>query len=555
MQPVRNYIDEVATEIWLVCFQFCGKAELRRLSRVCHYFQALAQPLLFWDQTASGPGFVTLHTGNWRKITRGMHRNVKRLARLADSSHASSVRTWRFSGLHQSAVLPSHITNIHVFIETWKELLRVFTTTLGTYQRLTTLNLRNLMIDKAFRDTLSSLASLEDLTLTTCEVIARTGPLLHLRRFTQTGSPVAPSNEALDLFVAGTLEHLKLDSANCPSILAVLVGRILPNLIGMDITLEESHVALLLSVLHTCLRVETISLHHVAFQNSTVLPSRLPPSAIPQLKSFTGPPGLAGLLITARPVLHIELTDRMYGTMPSVVEPWVQRLHEISAPVSIHSLFPALRNLTVELLDTWPDEALDDDDDDDSVWVPPSVPVRDDGTLELSDDGTVDHSSGDSFYESDSDSEADSDSDYKKRAAFADLIPGNMYNRAGVPADPPNYPGPPTGIEKSLKSLMRSISNGDVVLPHDIEVLCFMQEFPYHLPSPFPEVDQHGAVLMLERLHPCIREIRFATGGDHWERQGNIWTRDYHDYPSSRARGFFKIVSLVWKEDGTRRDI
>ncbi|KAJ7134066.1 hypothetical protein C8R43DRAFT_1110320 [Mycena crocata] len=396
-----------------------------------------------------------------------------------------------------------------------------------------------------------------------------------------------------------------IDMLNCPPILTALNGQIFPNLIEIDINVSEDRIPLLLSFLHSCPRIETITIHHPPLTDTTVLPTRLPPGTIPRLKSFTGPPALAGLLSADRPVVSMELRDHRYALLASTIDTLVHTLHEISGgsvplrslniwrdiPPSgvvvvfdaIYTLFPALRDLTVELLDTWLDDALADGDGYGRwvPWVPPTVPT-DDSTLEFSDDGTVDYSSSESEISSrhsdaesssssqlesehsDSECSASSDSeseqsdsvstqsnaDSKGSAVPPPLIPGYMYDDGGLPTPPTSYPNPPADVDKSLQLFMRSLSTAEFTLPHDLEVLRFDQQPPSHLPSPFPDADQHGAVLLLERLLPCIREIRFFRVGEYWERRGGVWTRDYPDNGVSRGGGLVKIVSLVWGEDG-----
>jgi hypothetical protein len=83
---------------------------------------------------------------------------------------------------------------------------------------------------------------------------------------------------------------------------------------------------------------------------------------------------------------------------------------------------------------------------------------------------------------------------------------------------------------------MRAIFANEIMLPPNLEVLCFMQE--YSDPLPFPLVDQHRARLVLEQRLPALRAVTFTIGGgDDWVRDHDVWTRnysDYFDYPGMR---------------------
>jgi hypothetical protein len=244
--PEIRYVDKLPTELWLKCFHFCRNKQFRRLSRVCRYFHNLAQPLLFETQTAIAPDdWAILNHSRRRSATIDSHRTFQRLTRLVTSPHVSSVRIWDFLN-NPRLVLPwpTNITNIDIqaLRDAWIRVLDMFKSTLGSYQRLTTLYLRDVVIDKVFWDTLASLPVLEDLTFKECEFMAIEGGGLRLplRNLTvgnlRQSGPL--SHDALDIVMPATLQRLVLDrSSQSTGVLAALAGHMLPNLIHVKIHL------------------------------------------------------------------------------------------------------------------------------------------------------------------------------------------------------------------------------------------------------------------------------------------------------------------------------
>ncbi|KAJ7692440.1 hypothetical protein B0H17DRAFT_1200498 [Mycena rosella] len=272
----QNYVDRVATEVWLNCWTFCDTASLRRLCRVCRYFLGLCQPLLFRSYRVIGPA---VEAENWISTTQDLHYQAYRLTKLAASTHATSLRTWRWLGnpdlAHLTELFP-HITNIGALEDTWLRLVRVFTTTLGAYQRLTLLYLQELNIDAEFRATLALLEHLEDLSLRHCELLAPSGDLLPLRQFyfsvydTELSEPAA---EELHLIGRDELRCLTLDgSRESDSFLAALVIHPLPRLVEFTISLTDDVFARFFTCLDACPLLASLTLHSPATPPQPPLP-------------------------------------------------------------------------------------------------------------------------------------------------------------------------------------------------------------------------------------------------------------------------------------------
>ncbi|KAJ6535675.1 hypothetical protein B0H19DRAFT_1241108 [Mycena capillaripes] len=576
MRPPQkvSYVDKLATEVWTNCFLYCDSKDLRKLSRVCRYFRELAQPLVFRSQQICAPDRSMLTRRAWRNATRGYRRTAKRLTRLAASPHALAVRRWHVSDAF--VTLPTNITNIQILWDTWLSVLRVFKSTLGVYQRLTTLNLHWMTIDEEFRVTLASLPLLEDLTLRTCTL--KGALALPLRRLTVL-SGHAHAKDAIDIGVPEFLQRLVLDnSPQAAATIAFLAGKALPQLVHIELVLHASdtdNTALLLPLLNGSPRLESSEdLEAAAF------PASLPPTAILSLRSFFGSLELVGLFAAGRPVVEATLHSNKFATQPTM-DQLGEGLHDLACasvplecldlwpeiqasalPVvlgAIHALFPELEELEIQPVDP-PAPAAESASDVEGYWtVVPSGVIdneRDERTVELSDDGTLDYASSDSSEDADSDADSGSGSGSDEEASeVAEAkMPGYMYGCSESPAPPSlDYPEPvPTGTDNvvQVQILMRAAAAAEIVLPRSLQVLYLTRRSDWAHPPPFILGDQHRAILTLERLLPALRVVRFSDGGDEWVRDHDVWTYDY-----ARTMGLIEVVSLVWNSDGTRQGI
>ncbi|KAJ6579163.1 hypothetical protein DFH09DRAFT_338744, partial [Mycena vulgaris] len=364
-------------------------------------------------------------------------------------------------------VLPPRITNIQILQDTWLKVLHTFKTTLGAYQCVTTVQISNLAIDQPFRDTLSSLPLLEDLNLDQCEITGRVGMLLPLRRLTMVGPRVTRSEDALQLVVPETLQHLVLTgSSETKPLLATFTGHILQQLRHIEIRFSsEPHIALFFSVLDACPHLESIHLHDL-FENVPDIPKALPQTTIPGLESFTGSASIVGLFVSGRPVVEVELRCSAHGTTIRDTLPALRAISSTSLPLrrlklsydipakdmlevfgAITALFPELRELTTQLFDPphrvfhW-DTVSDANSDEDST----TDDRIDNRMVELSDDGTMDYPSSDSSFDSDYES-----GDEEAPSHPEPTLPGYIYNLSAPPAPLGLDPEPPTDADTPLQ--------------------------------------------------------------------------------------------------------
>ncbi|KAJ7452638.1 hypothetical protein FB451DRAFT_1565910 [Mycena latifolia] len=514
----------------------------------------LCEPLLFQSQVVLAPH---VQARNWISTTHNLHFTAYRLTELANSAHASSVRTWYWVGSSALGDLVDRfpqIINIRILQDTWFRVVKIFTTTLGAYQRLVSLYLDGLRIDTEFRATLDSLTRLQELSLLNCEIVARTGALLPLRRFElQVQGPTPSELDELHIVAPDELQSLILDgSSEGARLLSALFIHSLPRLVDLTITLPED------IVFHLLGRVPLLAsliIKNWSIPSSMTVPDKLLETTIPALTAFRGPDTLAGLLVYGRPVVDITLQGFASATDAEIldasapltsleIQPQLRPEFVPELFAVIGSLFPSLRELSVGL--SQPPPSSDDDADQDDQGVPDEEEdedmyqeeaVVDDRMVELY-EGSVDAAS-ETF-----------DVDYQNEeppAAPTVELPGHLY----IPSEPAC---PPVFDEAQmlpssdpLWTVMAMIYTSRALLPPRLEALHLTQIFV------FPLAQQHRAILALERLLPALTQIRVGGHGS-WIHTGSVWQRQF--YSSLRiisqtykflTRGFYKIVWLkVW---------
>ncbi|KAJ7430941.1 hypothetical protein B0H11DRAFT_2298818 [Mycena galericulata] len=571
------YLERLATETWANCWSFCEGPELKRLSLVCRYYRNLCQPLLFQTQRVTAP---RIEPGNWMWAAQHLHQTAHRLTRLADSVHAASVRTWFWTGdseLGDGTLIDTFplIKNIHVVQDTWLRVVTVFTSTLGAYTRLTVLHVEDLRIDEQFRATLVSLKLLEDLRLIRCEIAARTGTLLSLRKFGFSGSPASQSEEQFPIVGSHSLQEVSLDgSSDSACVIAALIDSPLPSLVRLRVSLTESVATLFFACLEQSPRLEVLEIRHLT-PEFLPLPQHLAETTIPFLTSFSGPHTIVGLFANGRPVHDVTIWSDYPG--PSTAE-LVSTLHEMSRSsthvrsldirfalvpqssmpdvfAAIGALFPALQRLAMPLGYT-PRSALpsgsadeedgsemgDDEEEDayDEEWG------ADDRVVFLW-EGSLEALSDDDFELIDNDSDLEEPAPPKITPPVVEL-PGYMYVTRGDPY-PPDFDDSKASSSSALSIIMGFISAGRIVLPPLLESLRFAPNAAsYRLDGEIHLNDEHHAILALEKYLPCLTQIRLD---DSWMRVRHVW-RPIAGRSYFRV-GEVKIISQVWNPDGTKR--
>ncbi|KAJ7663183.1 hypothetical protein DFH06DRAFT_1189546 [Mycena polygramma] len=593
MQSRPSYADKLAPEVWSNCWSYANKSQLKRLCLVCRYFHTVCQPLLFRAQSIAVP-FVAPE--NWMATTQRLHYADYRLTKIAATAHALAVRTWDWSGSEDMEEL-SHlfplITHIYILQNVWRRLVATFTSTLGSFQRLTVLRLLYLEIGPELRATLATLPVLQDLTLTRCVILTRTGALLPLRRFSFCGRFGSLSSETpIELVDPGKLETLFIrGSPTIPAddiaILSALSVQPFLRLVELRVILAPHHAALLFRLLDRCSALQSLNLLLLDMDEwRESLPQQLPDTTVPLLESFVGSPTLVRLFVHNRPVVDVVesawgellaesdplaltllfLQDSSCGSVPLQRLTVTEALRATQMPkvfTAITSFLPELREVRISLRDIPPDSVqnvhqahgvnavqIDTEEEDEQV---------DDRMVELR-DGSVEYAR----------SEEDLEMDFVVAGGSINLthyqdptelsaipapapalyLPGYMY----VDFDPrvPVFGELP--VAGALTDIMDLISRNEIPLPPHLEILCFV--YRRRSKSMLPLELAHQATLALEQLCPALQKIQF----DHqysWVRARHMWTRLTHFYTWTNGTAEpierVQIVSQVWNADGTRR--
>ncbi|KAJ7145551.1 hypothetical protein C8R44DRAFT_863424 [Mycena epipterygia] len=545
--PGVAYLDKIPTEVWLRCWMHCPKRHLRRLGLVCHYFHNLCLPFLFQHQTFFPPPPEDVDRDNWIETTQALHRSTLRLAKLAASPHVSSVRTWYFrgsSGMLDLAETHPYIVNIHLVQDTYLKAVHIFHSTLSHYQKLQSLRLDDFFIGTQFRETLSSLTQLEDLNLSNCTVACPTGRLLPLHKLNVTGRRARTADlmgDPLQLVVPDALITLRFDGSLVGvCVLYALADLTLAHLVELTIELTPPIAEIFFTsfVNSACPRLERLHIPHVS--RAAVIPTRIPPTAVPLLQSFKGPLSLLRLFIPDRPVTFIRVSSPSTASTPEILSalsdiaqssatlsvlelhPQIAGSPEILAALT--ELLPDLRQLSLELKEPsrlWPPLV---------VGAPTTQSVSsgseweegvDDRTVELSDDGSLDSMASDVSAVPSDDEEASGLPDEPE--------PGYMYRRSGKSYPPPRdaaHEGDPEDPEL-FPGVVEGMCAGRIALPQHLEMLRFRQPGgSWGGSTGFTMTEEHRTLLCLGALRPGLQQIGFAKNAKTmWTRRGNVWTQ------------------------------
>ncbi|KAJ7500703.1 hypothetical protein B0H11DRAFT_2225097 [Mycena galericulata] len=389
---VRRSI-ELPPELWLKCIDGTPLSDLRSLVSVCRQFQDLCQPLLFQHMRFNiGLGLATTVEAG----TEYFRGSTNRFRGLATSSHVLSVGWWSFAGSIKLSGRPESTRrrSIHdgvyeAFYASYLDVVETFRSTLGVYRNVRSLILHQFRIDAPFRDTIASLEKLQELGLTDCLFLARTGSLLPVGHFSlsapSTGQqhwdkhftePVQP----LHIISATTLRTVTLDGADDASafISTIVQHGTLDHLERLAVELSDLIIEPFIKLLGYCPQLTHIDISSFSTL-SVALPDRLPLTVIPSLQSFKGPHVVARLFTLERPVSAVDLlgSREMRGVLRQSVEALSHSsvaLRRLSVEVALSAAsdiaavvadrFPLLEELSLNLGVRDPDKDVDDPSQD-----------------------------------------------------------------------------------------------------------------------------------------------------------------------------------------------
>ncbi|KAJ7360763.1 hypothetical protein DFH08DRAFT_931112 [Mycena albidolilacea] len=471
------YLAIIPSEIWLACWTLCSTRQLRRLSLVCLLFRSLCLRLLFQTQSVDT---IDLTRGDWITNVHKLHRAAVRLERISDGPRVQMVRSWTFAAnreLVSTSGFYSHIINIGMVGAVYERVVTAFSSTLGRYQNLCSLNIRELLIDRSFRDTLVSLPILEEVTLGSCDIPARDGVLLDLKFLSMynTGSQRTKdlSEESLELVSPGRLQTLKIDGR----------GDTIPLMTGFG-GQKFFHL--------TQLSLDTI------FDLNLFLRF---------LTSIDAPLDLVRALTPNRPV-HEVIVRPGRSLSAEVLTFALLDISKVSIPVrslALPSTYPTLESLTT---------------------ISSLFPGLTSLSMEIDCEERMRFRCGGTF---DWTPEVDTRvPDVCDAGAFDSLPPEEVSDAEEEQPSPAvhvaseTHPKMPDSVR--LHEILSWICNGLVSLPAEIEVLRFPVRSYCSESTELSEGHQHRVVAALSRMYPSLRELEMGYHNNpHWERNGVLW--------------------------------
>ncbi|KAF7336305.1 hypothetical protein MVEN_02178800 [Mycena venus] len=512
------YLAMIPSEIWLACWALCSARQLRRLSLVCHLFQSLCLPLLF--QTQSVDTHNLMRGPDWIANIHRLHRAAVRLERIADGPRVQMVRSLTFTAnknLVSQSRFQSHITNIGMVDAMYERVMTAFSSTLGRYQRLRSLNIRGFLIDKSFRDTLVSLPMLEEVTLGNCDIPARDGALLNLKFFSMsnTGGQRTKdlSEESLELVSPGRLQTLKIDGrGDTIPLMTGFGGQRFSHLTQLSVD-NIFDLNLFLRFLTQCPRLQCLSAGTFSRDGRTPLSSHIHPEAIPLLRSIDAPLGLVRALTPNRPVRDVIVRPG-YSLSAEDFTLTILDISNASVPVrSLHlpstyptleslntmsSLFPGLTSLFME------------------IHCEEHIPFGRCGGVFRGEPWTP---------------KVDTRlPDVCDARAFDSLPPEEVSDAEEELPSPAvhvaleTHPKMPDSVH--LHEVLSWICSGLVSLPAEIEILRLPVRSYSSKSTELSVGHQHQVIAALSRMYPSLRELEMGYHNNpHWERNGALWKR------------------------------
>ncbi|KAJ6523977.1 hypothetical protein B0H19DRAFT_599057 [Mycena capillaripes] len=305
-----GYLHMLPLELWLACWVWCSRRQLRRLSLVCQFFRSVCLPLLLEHQRADlGAVAKGIEEYNWLDRVQHLHRIAVRLEKLAESSYAQMVKSWMFTTalpLERGWRMSDVVSRADVFNRLCDRIITVFWANLGLYRNLTSLKMRGIIVDVGARHILSSLRKLQELTLEGCPIAPRDGVLLEIQRFTIRDStsttagtvddPASHGQPPFRIVSPARLLHLNLH-ARAREISPLIIGfrrTLLPSLTHLSLH-DLSDLGLFLVFLEQCPQLQSLILNPSPSVSVPSTRAHLDPLAVPLLQTLTAPGDLIGL--------------------------------------------------------------------------------------------------------------------------------------------------------------------------------------------------------------------------------------------------------------------
>ncbi|KAJ7072990.1 hypothetical protein C8F01DRAFT_1105942 [Mycena amicta] len=568
--PRRNYLD-IAPEIWLNCWLLCTVPELQRLCLTCRFFAVICQPLRFRRMyrhpptvhalldTEDGPGM------SWAELVEDVERRTMLLQEFAASTYASTaVRSWHFSRINMvEARNQGEVEAFTDLFSAWYEFGRVFTTSLGAYSRLSKLSLFGLDFDGTLWEALETLESLEDLKFATPYLEESQRQPLRLKRLQIVLWWPGYSEEQWigDQLRVSSSETLTEFSATVSSYVLPLIATfvldhvLLPQMTSLNLDIAYDLLLWVPNLLALCPALEYLSFSYggpVPAPEPLDYPETLlslPPSVIPNLRSFSGPLPLAQAIVPGRPLKDVSISNAPAHEEWAEVHTALDEISKSSSPIHSLSLyhafppqetkailsaitryFPELYSLHIRLYQRLQQEFVAEfTDSEDEACV----------SAEGSRTGYVRRRTRRTQYQC---------VDWE---GFPPLeISGHLYesNSSSEAKPPPTIsPNQLSPQEIGLHHLLFT----KLDFPPNLQIL----QITHDPRPPYPLLAQHAILLRMEKVLPRLRELELTGQTRSWVRDRHLWTtRDVSESEETLPTRF-SIVSQVWRADGTRYDV
>ncbi|KAJ7138298.1 hypothetical protein C8R44DRAFT_767203 [Mycena epipterygia] len=505
------YLDILPPEVWLVCWTLCSTRQLRRVALVCQLFRSICLPLLLQHQRFDGWTLVdSINRYNSIDRARDFHRTAIRLDRLAQPSRVHLVRGWHFviPPLSPSQCHPS-VPHIYVCNGIFHRIVATFSATLGLYHNLRSLHIQGLTIDTPLRDTLLSLSMLEELTISSCDIVTRDGDLMELASFTISGVGKELGKHATSPLQLVSPEHLRKLAIHSTFEISHLITGLGPGRLPLlvDLSLHDLfNVDAVFRFLEQCPQLESLEIISIPAHLVQFLPTSLDRNVIPRLENLLGPPEVLGLLTTNRPVSAVTVRSpprrrNLASTLKHIVHASVPLRSLATRRVSpstdfdllacITSLFPDLRELSMDVMES-----------PSRVKKAPTRPATEADRVigpeppDLHDDHAFD------------DLPPEDVSDAEDAEALAVVLIRKPFQ--------PEMP-----MYSNIEDVLTQICRGDAVLPPYIEVLRL--QIDSNRVISFSLEQQHQLVAELSRRYPQLDEVQIGYPRNNWKRMDGTW--------------------------------
>ncbi|KAJ7491771.1 hypothetical protein B0H11DRAFT_1803664 [Mycena galericulata] len=499
------YLRILPPELWIACWTLCSVHQLRRLSLVCRVFHTVCLPLLLQHQSMDvGALWYGISGSNWMDRLRKLQRFSMRLDTL--TKHGESIRSWEFIGMASTYRLTCQqiVPNIAPFDIAYDRVLAKFCGTLRLCQNLRTLYLQELTIDSPFREALSALSMLQDLTFWNCEIVPSDGVPLEISVFSISLDSPVEIEGTVPLGIVSTDGLRVLHIGPCRDNIGLIRGfgqDKFPSL--LDFSLQELlDVEPFLALLKQFPQLETLEIKSTRPDLSPL--NNLSSDIIPVLRKITAPWDLITFFIVDRPVSAITVLS----------EPALTRLGELPdiTVADLMLLFNDIARSSVPLI---------------SLSIPPTTP-----SLELMEairsmfPALKELSLGFlqpfglliDYLMAASDSEDISDAEESVPAIVAVV-------------KQPAQPEVPTSND--IRTHIQRIINGRFLLPKEIEVLrLHWEEDPGHY---FSLLDEHQIIASLSPNYPLLREVEIGDTSNIWKRSDTLWK-------NTRRKSYIQLV-------------